>query len=319
MRQVVNLGLQTAVLAVAVTAAASALAQTSTPPTSPGDPATKVSPLTVRPPPQARAPSAQRRIWSFVQSYSSQTAVAGQMSRWEEPVWVEVLGLPRAQGAQVADRILATAQDVGARLGGQNCRPNIQVVFTQKPQALMDLVARRRNTLLGYHYIAQTQSLKTITRPIQSWYVTATRDDQGVEIIDDASGSVNKLNSLHGCGNDAFSLCIRSLFKNILIVVDANQLQDQSLMALSDYASMLALCRPKSLDGCADLPSVLDLYDDRCREARTPTGLTTPDRAYLKALYAADMRHKLSLERDEIALRMASLVTSLDPGPAAGP
>jgi hypothetical protein len=57
------------------------------------------------------------------------------------------------------------------------------------------------------------------------------------------------------------------------------------------------------LDQCAPLPSITDLLAGGCA---TPVAdaLTAVDRAYLKALYAADLEKNLNLERGDIHQQM---------------
>jgi hypothetical protein len=85
--------------------------------------------------------------------------------------------------------------------------------------------------------------------------------------------------------------CPHSLFLNVLIVVDVAHMGDVSVDTTSDYLALVALSQPKprSLDGCLALPSVLDLYAKECPGRDLPTGLTAADRAYLAGLYTAQL------------------------------
>ncbi len=68
--------------------------------------------------------------------------------------------------------------------------------------------------------------------------------------------------------------------------------------------------KPRSLDGCLALPSVLDLYAKDCAGREAPTGLTPADRAYLTGLYAADLT-KVQFQQgaqSEIAGRMVKML-----------
>ena len=109
--------------------------------------------------------------------------------------------------------------------------------------------------------------------------------------------------------------CQHSKFFNVLIVVDAAHMGDVSVDLASDYLALVALSQPKprSLDGCLVLPSVLDLYAKGCPGRETPTGLTQADKAYLTGLYAADLTvvQFQQSEQSQIAGRMVKI---LDPG-----
>ena len=94
-------------------------------------------------------------------------------------------------------------------------------------------------------------------------------------------------------------------------MVDTTRLKKgQTLGPVSDYLSMLALAQIKSLDGCAALPSVLDLMGRSCVGRETPDGLTSADAAYLTSLYSSLICKPTSrFEMDEIALRMSTILT----------
>jgi hypothetical protein len=96
---------------------------------------------------------------------------------------------------------------------------------------------------------------------------------------------------------------------NVFIVVDSKALQGKNLGLIAEYSVMLALSQPKSLDGCAALPSILDLTAKAaCPGRAPPTGLTPADGAWLTALYASDAEAKGDGERSEISTRMADIL-----------
>jgi hypothetical protein len=57
------------------------------------------------------------------------------------------------------------------------------------------------------------------------------------------------------------------------------------------------------LDHCAPLPSITDLLANGCNALVADT-LTVADRAYLKALYSADLEKNLNIERADIKTHM---------------
>jgi hypothetical protein len=114
--------------------------------------------------------------------------------------------------------------------------------------------------------------------------------------------------------------CPHSLFLNVLVVVDAAHMGDVPVDLTADYLAMVALSQPKprSLDGCLPLPSVLDLYAKECPGREAPTGLSAADMAYLTGLYAADLEYvQLSTQnaQSDIAGRMVKIMTT-PPKPA---
>ena len=89
----------------------------------------------------------------------------------------------------------------------------------------------------------------------------------------------------------------------MLIIADSGQLARYSLQSIADYLAVLSLTRMAQLDHCAPLPSITDILARSCASP-VAESLTAADRAYLKALYSADLEQTLNLERGEVHERM---------------
>lgn len=297
---------------------------------SPARPPAPVGQVTVVAKPAPKVIQQQAR--SFVQDYAATAnAEVGQIGRWRDAVCVTVVGLPRADQAQaIKARIESVAQAVGLPAARSGCRPNVEIVFSDQPQQTMDLVAKKREYLLGYAHRNRHDRLKTVTRPVQAWYVTSTQADgadlgglawtaaaafvrnhYADEVIDDPANQPPA-----GCGdNPRFSACLKSVFSNVFIVADSRVLQGRQLGEAADYLVMLALSQPRSLDGCTAARSVIDLFaTPACPGREPPDGLTPADAAYLTALYAAEMDAKKWVQQSDIAGRMARILTRADAG-----
>jgi len=311
-------------------ASSAALAQPAAAPDVKAPSPTTVSSVTV----QAPDPKVIRKQSnSFVRSYAATANPnVDQIGRWHEPVCVGVWGLPlAAQAAKIKARIESMAQTVGLPPARPGCKINVEIVFTAQPQAMMDAVAQRWEPLLGYYHRDKTAQLKTITRPIQAWYVTGT-ESEGVNIggligsgippdyylrspraVDDPEQG-----SPMGCV-DRFTACYKSEFGNVLIIADSKALDGKTLRLIADDMVMLALSQPKSLDGCNALSSVIDAFaTSPCPGRDPPNGLTSADIAYLAALYSTDPEGKKTVEYAAIGERMANLLIKGDAVAAAG-
>jgi hypothetical protein len=284
----------------------------------------------------------QKQAHDFVQSYAAASPAIDQIARWQSPICITVAGLSSEQAMRVALRIQEVAEGVGMHALPPGCRANIEVVFTDQPQAFVDQVAATREEVLGYYHRHEKAALKTVTRPVQAWYVTATASDAvgnpglafatitttvpysigpgpmggstgvnlhfqpKVSVVDDPENPVPT-----GCSYaPQFTHCMQSQLSNVLIVVDTKRVQGQTLGPLTDYLSMLALAQVRSLDGCSALPSVIDRLGKSCGDRTAPDGLTPADAAYLTALYAADLQANKPAEQDDIASRMESILIS---------
>ena len=289
---------------------------------------TAVAPLTVQAGPGPLTVRKDTR--EFVQSFAGSTPAIDQIPRWHTPICITVAGLAPDQAARVASRIEEVAEGVGMHALKPGCNANIEVVFTDRPQAFMDKVADSREEVLGYYHRHERDRLKTVTRPIQAWYMTATNSFAGpngglatATITTTSGGGAHALDfqpkanviddpnnpGPTACGDSPpFTHCLQSELNNVLIVVDTSRLKDLTLGPVTDYLSMLALAQPKSLDGCAALSSVIDLLGPSCRDRQAPDGLTPADAAYLTALYAANLGSNKQFEQSDISSRMASIL-----------
>ena len=300
------------------------------PPAKAAAPSTTVAPVTVQAAPSPAM--VQKEARDFVLSVAAPSPAIDQIARWHTPICISVAGLAPDQAKRVSSRIQEVADGLGLHTLPSGCQANIEIVFTDKPQAFMDTVAATREELLGYYHRHQKAALKTVTRPVQAWYTTAT--DSGAiannaglafaaivthggastgvtikfqpqaDVSDDPDNPVPT-----GCSDaPQFTHCLESKLSNVLIVVDPGRLKDETLGPMTDYLSMLALTQMRSLDGCAVLPSVIDRLGKPCGDRQAPDGLTPADAAYLSSLYTSDLDMNKPLEQDEISRRMADIL-----------
>jgi hypothetical protein len=322
-------------LAFAVSLFLSAAGAASIQPSAPPDTVTVQAPLTHR--------EALTKSKGFVRTYAKPTVRLDQFARWEDPVCVAVSGVTPEQVAIIKARVEEVAKGVGLKLGRPACKPNIDIRFADPPQVLLDQVAQKTPALLGFHYPNEREALKTVTRPVQAWYMTASRGEGtgnvalstmnigylGQRDLNGAPGATTMLGNSglpevirpnesldrpgsgipNGCAARRFSSCLQSMFWHVLVVVDARKVQGQPLGPIMDYLAMLAISQPQSLDGCLDLPSIIDLFAPTpCPDRTEPDGLTRADTAYLTSLYKADLEGKKTVEQSEIAGRMADML-----------
>jgi hypothetical protein len=284
----------------------------------------------------ARPAELKRQTYSFVQTFSATTVKLDQVARWAQPVCVTVQGLPLSADAEVKARVEEAATALKVPVKGAGCPPNLQIVFTDQPQAFMDMVADQHERLLGYWHHRDRDRLKTVTHPVQAWYVTGTggsgtdttalmfefvRAGGQTGNVPPRRGTVgqqphgfqyddedNYWWGPTGCGdNTHFTGCLTSEFQSVLVVVDTRRMQDYGPGLISDYVVMLSLAQPKSLDGCNVLPSVLDLFAQGCANFGMD-GLTRADVAYLTALYKTNMEGRKTVQQTDIAEKMADML-----------
>ena len=131
---------------------------------------TPVSPVTVQAPASEVA-----RTRSFIDAYAAPTARLGRYARWNAGPCIAVAGLAPAQGASIKARVEAVARAAGLKPAGAGCKVNVEIEFTSQPQALVDQIAAKSPQVLGYQPGADLRAQTAVSRPIQAWYMTASR------------------------------------------------------------------------------------------------------------------------------------------------
>ena len=263
-------------------------------------------------------------ITPFVAKYAAPSAKSGLVPRAPpQGVCPLSIGLSDAFDRFVSERIVTVAKSVGAPVQNlARCRPNVEVVFTDQPQILLDRLARRTfDDVLG---VETRPKLARVSRPIQAWYMTGTVSPPST--YDQQSGVAN-----FSIGDKSFSAspptdvvldrnygrvpqtgtgshlspANSSQIMNALILVDTNRVDGLEIGPIADYVAVLALSHAQLRDDCGELPSILDLMAPSCTSDAKPQTLTDSDTAFLKALYAADITSSGRAARDRIAKAMA--------------
>jgi hypothetical protein len=67
---------------------------------------------------------------------------------------------------------------------------------------------------------------------------------------------------------------------------------------------MMVLTQTRASDECSRLPSILDSMASHCDAVEKPDATTAGDLAFLRALYAIDLRESFSLEGSDILAHM---------------
>jgi hypothetical protein len=241
-----------------------------------------------------------------------------QYARFRDPVCVRVFGLPPEYDAFIAKRVVEMARQVKAPVDrSPSCRPNVNVIFTPKPQAQLDDIAKRREILFGYHFIAETKKLATFSRPVQAYYLTRARDTVGnnvLELVETppcvSSGAAPtcdiKAPDLMGKAGSRLGNDMSTELVHALILADANKVADEKIGAIADYIAVLALARWDGLEKCNSLPTILNLMADGCGADEVAEAATPTDLGLLAGLYSVDPRESGTQQRASIAGRMAS-------------
>jgi hypothetical protein len=243
-----------------------------------------------------------------------------QYARFRDPICVRVLGLPPEFDAFIARRVVELAKEVKAPVDpSPACQPNVDVIFSPKPQAQLDDIAKRRDILFGFHFVGETKKLSTFSRPIQSWYLTRARDTLGNDILElydpapcQSSGMGPpcdiKAPAMMGKAGTRLGNDMSTELVHALVLADANKVADEKIGAVADYVAVLALARWQGLERCNALPTILNLMADGCEANAIAEAATPGDIGLLAGLYTVNPRESGSQQRMTIAGRMETEV-----------
>jgi hypothetical protein len=274
-------------------------------------------------------------INDFLFSHATPTRLTDKVARWTVPICPRTFGLGPKYAKYVTDRVRGIAANVGAPVSGDAaCRPNIQIVFTTTPQVLLDNIRDNQPAYLGYYDNSrQAAKLATFSRPIQSWYTTATGDLTGPPQVDSAHGGGISVTlpsppptgpgGMEGTAQGTYTLNLPSAsartttgsrlgdgltsgFYNIIIIAEPGKLLDVEIGTLADYIVMLALSQPGPLDQCEALPSITNLLVEGC--SNQVATITDGDVAYLRGLYKMSLAGTLQMQRSQILYQMKDVL-----------
>ena len=269
----------------------------------------------------APKPVPEKQLHDFVTSYATASEPVGNMVRWRSGICPAIAGLPPDYGKLIAARVKQLAAEVGAPIGRESCRFNIDIVFTPKPQALLDQVRKAHDVLLGYHDTAEASRLAAVNRPIQAWYTTETEDMDGYRQIDAKQRNQGVSISIQpeicrGCtaflpfareervDASRFGDRLRGELFHVIVIVDTNKIIGMQLGALADQIAVMALAKATAPDDCLEPPSITNLTAARCPKDKRPDAATPYDLAYLTALYHVDSSLSLGEQRSAIQHQM---------------
>jgi hypothetical protein len=261
-------------------------------------------------------------VHDFVHTYAKPTPLMGKMARWSKgaPLCPNAVGLTPDFNSFIIARIRQVADMVGAPLQTKlPCKPNMVVLFTPQPQALLDVVRAQKPVLLGYHSTAQMEAMTRVSHPIQAWYATATRDYNGTLRLDDAQ-AFDACVAMYGAAScSAASMGTRvfdgmhSEMAAVTVVADANKIAGLQIGALADYIAMLALSQTQTFEACLPLASIANLMTADC-EGKKAQSLTESDLAYLKALYKINPDVLGTLQTSEVSNEMRDTISEAAAG-----
>ncbi len=239
----------------------------------------------------------ERHVDAFVRAITRSPGLSDEDSlvRWNSPICLLVAGLTAEDVKLVSARLSQISSSSGAPLARSPCQPNFIVVSTSEPDRVLNAWYARNRRLFGEAAPAQIRQFldSSEARPVRVWY----NIDQGRK-----SGTRNghfipsntRAESSAFVGNAAFD------FLSVFEIIDTDRTEHTTLGQLADYVAMAGLTRVDLDAGLGSAPSILRLF--AASGENQPSGLSTWDAAFLKALYQSNQTSRT--QRLDIAERV---------------
>jgi hypothetical protein len=267
------------------------------------------------------------------------TGTMRNLARWRgglQSICPVTVGLSPAYSSFVTARLRALAAYVGAPVqSNPQCETNVQMIFTNHPQEVMDEVTKWATDFFRIRYTGGGSRLIAFRgdHAIQGWYLTTrggdivlntpvSLADLGLLAVPARGGGVVPNSSVSLVGLDLLPLWpqITENYLSIdrtgsrlrgssgsgigigvvILVVDATKVSGDAIGTIADYLAMVTLSVVQVPDHCDPLPSILDWMSPSCARREMPTAITAGDLAFLKALYYRNTGFGPSLSRAAI-------------------
>lgn len=249
-------------------------------------------------------PADDAAVSAFVETHTAATHL-GRVARWDDPICPGIAGLPANFGKFILQRVRTVATAAGAKVDPEGCKPNISIVFTTTPQALLDTLRVKDPAILGYFdNTEQADKLAKVIHPIQAWYVTKTVDLRGKWTIDNRILRSSTNYDARSSNGTRVGDGLESAFYSIMVVADPSKLGAYEIGALADNVAMLALSQPSTLEECTALTSIENLALTGCTAAAKLAVMSPNDSAFLYGLYHVKPGASLRGQKDSIAFGM---------------
>jgi hypothetical protein len=239
------------------------------------------------------------------------------LANWQReiPICPLVAGLSREDGEFMLRRLSKIAASVGAPLAGESCKPNLYVVVSAAPDALLKAWSKRDVTMFDSaddHGGVAIRNFLNAKLPVRAWYNVEIYNSDGTPL--DHLGAAPGLAgfAMSGVRINEHSRATRIQFNDVrdlssvIVLVDATRARGVTFGQIAAYVAMVGLAEIKIDAQASDTPSILQLFTHS--ETPAPAGLSAWDEAFLKGLYRTE-----HLDQRQISAIKTSMVQDMMP------
>jgi hypothetical protein len=240
---------------------------------------------------EAQRAKLEHSLDTFVSSITRSVPRDESLRRWRDPICPLVAGLTRDEGEYLLQRMSQIARAAGAPLDKEHCaRPNLVIVVTSKPDALIKAWGDRRSAFGGVRGSrAKFSRFADKPRPVRVWYNHDFGDGGGTSAVTKGSLQLGPafadVPSGGCCLGSHFDVKDVLVFTSVAVIVDGKQVVGLQLAQLADFIAMVALTEIDLDASLGAAPTILRLFDARGSGTQLPAGLSAWDQEFLKWLY----------------------------------
>ncbi len=218
----------------------------------------------------------KEQIRAITRAISPATPSSDPLARFHDPVCLASVGLDRATMERIGQRFAADAEQAGLKLAGDNCKPNIVVLFIDGVNTEIDTLVNRKWWIFGDRNPAEIRTIVQERGPVRAWSNSETRGRDGERV--DTRGFLQIASA---------SRIVAPIRKDTLaaiVLIERSALIGKTTHQIADYLAMrtLAGVRPPQK---GDKETILGLFAEDAQGI--PAEMTALDRGYLRGLYAA--------------------------------
>lgn len=211
------------------------------------------------------------------------------LARWRDRICVGVANIREEEAQYLLDRVSQAALNIGLDPGEPGCKPNILIIGASDGAAMArGLVEARRGVFWPSgsgmsRSRAALEAFQRGDRAVRWWHISTPIDSEtGQRAVrmhgEEAPTTVSRM------GASRLRTTIRNDLSWVIIIVDLTHAEGLNFQQVADYAAMVALAQVDPDADVSGYDSVLGLFVNS-----EVQGLTDWDKAYLKALYAAEL------------------------------
>lgn len=199
----------------------------------------------------------------------------GLVSRRGPDLCPVVAGAAKDVNSYVRSRLRQVASDVGLKFAARKCYPNLMILFSREPEAMLDQARQRGKIRYDAISLSRIDRFKANANPVR--WLSYTGE---VAAYGDISSGDTDIRAMRAPDSHILQP-VASRLNYSLVVVDARKTDGVEIGALADYLTLITLADIRPDARQPDQASILNLF----AEPGGPKRMTASDRAYLRGLY----------------------------------